>query len=65
MSRRIAPCPYCGNERPSYTTSNNPYKPHWGRFACLVCGVSGPWGDGIKEATERWNAMPRREETDE
>ncbi|MEY8436567.1 hypothetical protein AAK967_02320 [Atopobiaceae bacterium 24-176] len=64
MSRHIAPCPYCGNEKPCYTADYRPKFLYWGRFACHECGVTGPWGDGIREAIKRRNDMPRKEGAD-
>lgn len=62
MSRHIEPCPYCGNERPGYLVASLTYR---GRIKCHECGVTGPYGEGLDEAAERWNAMPRMEENDE
>ena len=62
MSRHIAPCPYCGNERPGNTVRYIGNICAGGHIVCHKCGVRGPFGNGLDEAAERWNAMPRREE---
>lgn len=65
MSRYIDPCPYCGNEKPGNTVRYIGSICTGGHIVCHKCGVRGPFGGNLGEAKEKWNAMPRREETDE
>lgn len=64
MSRHVEPCPCCGHGNPGHEVRYVGGTVSGSRVRCTECGVTGPWGDGLDEAAERWNAMPRREETD-
>ena len=64
MSRHIAPCPYCGNEKPGHDVRYIGNICTGGRIVCRECGVTGPYGNSLGEAAERWNAMPREERED-
>lgn len=57
----LKPCPYCGNEKPSYKIGK-----HWPRVqvVCHKCGTRGPYGKGQCGAETAWNAMPRKESAD-
>ena len=32
---------------------------------CMKCGLSGPWGLTVHEASELWDSLPRRERTED
>ena len=56
---KLKPCPFCGNEN---VEAND--RRIYAQVTCGRCDAAGPCCNDLEEAIERWNAVPRKEDTE-
>lgn len=51
MSKKIKPCPFCGEDEGKATYDLEQHK----IIFCMNCGAVGPWAELLSDAVEAWN----------